>query len=113
MVLEARESTFSATSKTCTGCIHHSFTDDDVLVELGKYSFALWEKLAKDDDEIRTTTGLRFQSVFGLMSSSSSSGETGAEGDGGGSDDVLPDWFRSHDAWTANREFLGAANAMM
>ncbi|KAF2687532.1 hypothetical protein K458DRAFT_402028 [Lentithecium fluviatile CBS 122367] len=62
IVIDAEYSPFGATSGTCTGCIHYGFKDKG-LVNLGKYSFALWEYLT-DADKFRSTLGLHFSSIF-------------------------------------------------
>ena len=41
IVIEASASAFGETSGTCTGCIHYKF-NDEIMDELGKYSFAAW-----------------------------------------------------------------------
>jgi len=99
IVIEASASAFGETSGTCTGCIHYKF-NDEIMDELGKYSFAAWRDLAESND-LCDTAGLRFNSIFGL---------TKSDGDG---QELLPDWLRTSDVWGVDTEFLGANNAMV
>jgi glycine/D-amino acid oxidase-like deaminating enzyme len=50
VVLETLPTPFGATSGSCTGCFHYEFHEQNggQLTELGKYSFGIWEHLARD-----------------------------------------------------------------
>lgn len=98
-VIDACHSPFAATSRTCTGCIHYAF-EADGLVELGRYSFELWDALSHDD-AFRSAVSWRSSSIFGVE-----------RGDGENLD-LLPEWLRRREGWRVNREFLGARNAMV
>ncbi|KAF1963706.1 nucleotide-binding domain-containing protein [Byssothecium circinans] len=99
IVVDTVGSAFGATSGTCTGCIHYGFQDVN-LINLGKYSFRFWRNFAQDD-EFRATTGLRFNSVFGLHEKD------------GEDIDLLPDWVRTGDNWKVNTEFLGTQSGVI
>ncbi|KAF2658916.1 FAD dependent oxidoreductase [Lophiostoma macrostomum CBS 122681] len=102
IVLEATPSAFGATSGTCSGCIHYHFSDPH-LIDLGKFSFDLWEDLATDEG-FRQAVRWSSRSLLGLKK-------------GVGSLEGLPGWFKrgrngDHE-WCADEGFLGFKNALV
>lgn len=102
IVLDSTSNPFGATSGTCTGCLHYEFREPegDRLVELGQYSFELWEALSTDE-KFRSAVGYRDHSFFEIN-----------PGTGQGLNE-LPDWFRTDSAWKIDDKVLHSPSAMV
>lgn len=100
-VIDASTEIFAAASSCCTGCFHYGFPESETqpLKPLGKYSFDLWESIAKEDRAFRIATGYRQHSCFGID-----------RGEGRGLD-RLPDWVTKDPTWDVDPEVLGVRNA--
>jgi glycine/D-amino acid oxidase-like deaminating enzyme len=88
-VLEVQPSTFTAASSHNTGCLHYDFHDSfgKDIIPLGKYSFELWQSIARSDTQFVTDTGYRSQSFFPIIP-----GESKDE-------KALPNWIASKESW--------------
>jgi glycine/D-amino acid oxidase-like deaminating enzyme len=102
VVLETLPTPFGATSGSCTGCFHYEFREQNGghLTELGKYSFDIWEHLAKDEV---------FQSKVGYRDHCFLEMELGK---GPGLEEV-PDWFQADPSWHVNEEVLRSPSALV
>jgi glycine/D-amino acid oxidase-like deaminating enzyme len=88
-VLDARSSAFTAASQHNTGCLHYGFHDSfgKDITPLGKYSFELWQSIARSDIQFVADTGYRPQSFFPIIP-------------GDGKDEkTLPNWVSSKEDW--------------
>ncbi|KAH8817162.1 FAD dependent oxidoreductase [Xylogone sp. PMI_703] len=89
IVLEAQSSPFTAASSHNTGCLHYDFHDPfgKDIAALGKYSFKLWQAIARTDAQFVTDTGYRSQSFFPIT-----------PGTGKGLE-ALPNWVAAESDW--------------
>jgi glycine/D-amino acid oxidase-like deaminating enzyme len=88
-VLEAQPSTFTAASSHNTACLHYDFHDSfgKDITTLGKYSFELWQSIARSDAQFVTDAGYRPHSFFPIIL-------------GEGKDEkALPNWVASKEDW--------------
>ncbi|MCJ1334527.1 hypothetical protein MMC10_011239 [Thelotrema lepadinum] len=102
IVVEIQDHTFGAASGQNTGCLHHEFREKEghILEPLGKYSFDLWQDIAKKDG-FRAAVGYRAHNFFEVN-----------PGSGQGLDE-LPDWFSPDTSWDTDQRVLASPSAMV